>query len=235
MENVTDYDLILTTSNSAVKTGLGLTVNELCNCYFLPIVCGVGIMGNIANLITLASPKLRAVSYMYLRALGVADLLCMFFVLIFVFFEILKLMNLDRIYGDYVAAWYRAHTMLPLINASVSAGILIVVALTVERYISICWPIFFRQWNLSQRAVPFIVTAYVVPFLLYIPMCWQYKVVFNQTNLTNGFVPYTVEDNVELLHSKTYKAYKWTRETLLKFIPIVTLAVLSLLIVAAFR
>lgn len=237
MENFTSDDFYTSTTKTAAgaRIGFGLTVNVIVNCYILPAVCGVGILGNIANLITLASPKLRAVSYMYLRALGVADLLCMFSVLIFVFFEIMKLLDWESIYGHYISAWYRAHTMLPLINASVSAGILIVVALTVERYISICWPIFFRQWNSLRKAVPLIIVAYVLPVLVYIPMCWQMEVVEkSDRNYSNGIVIYSVVDNRKLLVSGTYQAYKWTRETLLKFIPIVSLAVLNLLIVLAF-
>ncbi|VDK34774.1 unnamed protein product [Gongylonema pulchrum] len=74
-------------------------------------------------MMTLASKRLRAVSYMYLRALAVADLLCMIFVLVFVSGEIVQRagipLNHSPIYG-----FYQAHLMLSLINwalATVSA------------------------------------------------------------------------------------------------------------------
>ena len=90
--------------------------------YVLPIVCILGIIGtlstlttllpephtrfiilstvtlclpsgNVTNLIVLASRRLRAVSYMYLRALAVADLLCMIFVGCFIFIEMQEMVQ----------------------------------------------------------------------------------------------------------------------------------------------
>lgn len=255
-----DFTNVTTINNNYTTNGGGggmmeetkkfsLAVNLAAYCYIMPTIAVVGILGNVANLMTLANPRLKAVSYMYLRALGIADLLCMCFVLVFVFFEILKAHHYDNIAGDYSAAWYRAHLMLPLVNVSISAGILTVVALTVERYISICWPILFREWNSPRRAITLIVCAYVIPFLLYIPMCWQMEAVpkhFGTTGGSNETSP-SADDGwnsktlwkefyiESLKHSTSYQAYKWTRETLLKFVPIVSLTVLNLQIILTFR
>lgn len=50
--------------NATGSPDLASQVSLIAYCYVLPVVCGLGIVGNITNLITLASRRLRAVSYM---------------------------------------------------------------------------------------------------------------------------------------------------------------------------
>ena len=45
----------------------------------------------------------------------------------------------------------------------------IVVALSLERYISVVFPLHFRIWNSPERAKKAILIAYIVPLLFYIP------------------------------------------------------------------
>jgi len=59
--------------------------------------------------------------------------------------------------------------MLSLINWSLAAGVYVVLALSLERYISVVFPLHFRQWNSPQRAMRAIVIAYMIPAVLYIP------------------------------------------------------------------
>lgn len=212
----------------------------------------MGLLGNIANLITLFSSRLKAVSYLYLRGLGIADMLCMIFVFVFASFEILGASRYSEILSSYNVVWYRAHLMLPLINWTVSAGILIIVALTLERYISVSWPLLFREWNSPKRAIGILTAAYVVSLILYIPMCWQNEVVpqvpsnntchsaaGDQRNESmsdaNAVQKWTMTDNKLLLNSASYKAYKLTRETLVKFLPITALTFLNLRIIFVFK
>uniref|UniRef100_A0A915KHV2 G-protein coupled receptors family 1 profile domain-containing protein n=1 Tax=Romanomermis culicivorax TaxID=13658 RepID=A0A915KHV2_ROMCU len=241
-----DYSTFASTSTTATPLNnsgahLGHTVSVLCNVYALPVLCFIGILGNAANLITLNSVKLRSVSYIYLRALSAADLSCMIFVLIFAYFELVKLLQFEHLFGNYKAVWYRAHIMLPAINISVNAGILVVVLLTIERYICIAWPVYFRCWNVRVKAITLISLAYATALTLYLPMCWQMKAAKlelwwppNNTDYVLEYALYKVVDNPAVLHNHYYKAYKWTRETLLKFIPIVVLAALNLFIALAF-
>lgn len=243
------------------KNGTLSVVNVISYCYVLPTVCAIGILGNVANLITLASGRLKAVSYMYLRGLGIADMLCMIFVLIFVSFEMISASaNYRHLLTSYGVVWFRAHLMLPLINWPVSAGILIVLALTLERYISIAWPILFREWNSPKRATIIITAAYIFSMVLYIPMCWQHEVVplcpayvpvymdpnisavmagYNGTAMTTWVMRqndgWGSTDNSLLMKHKGYVAYKYTREGILKIIPIVALTFLNLQIIIAFK
>ncbi|KHJ94170.1 7 transmembrane receptor [Oesophagostomum dentatum] len=198
--------------NSTSPSGAA-TVANIAYCYVLPIVCAIGVIGNITNLIVLASRRLRAVSYMYLRALAVADLLCMIFVLLFVTTEILT-KNGAPINQYKVYQIYQCHFMLTLINWALGAGVYVVVALSLERYISIVFPMHFRAWNSPRRASKAIVIAFIIPALLYVPYAiTRYKSIEKW------------DDHI----------YKWTRETILRFLPIVTLSVLNIQIMIAFR
>lgn len=147
---------------------LEVKLTVLAYCYILPVVCVVGIVGNAMNVVTLASRKLRAVSYMYLRALAIADLMCMLFVLAFVSCEVLTYhgytLNTSYWYG-----FYQRHIMLSFLNYALATGVYIVVALSLERYVSIVFPLHFRQWNSPMRARIAISVACLVPALFYLP------------------------------------------------------------------
>ncbi|CAK5088415.1 unnamed protein product [Meloidogyne enterolobii] len=41
-----------------------LNINIVAYCYIMPTICVLGIIGNSMNVVTLASPRLKAVSYM---------------------------------------------------------------------------------------------------------------------------------------------------------------------------
>ena len=88
-----------------------ISINIIAYCYILPIICVLGIVGNLMNVVTLASPRLRAVSYMYLRALAIADLFCMLFVLAFACCEVLKEAGVP-IERQPLYGFYQSHVML---------------------------------------------------------------------------------------------------------------------------
>lgn len=56
--------------NATASPDLASQVSLIAYCYVLPVVCALGIVGNITNLITLASRRLRAVSYMLVSSLS---------------------------------------------------------------------------------------------------------------------------------------------------------------------
>lgn len=209
----------------------GATIALIAYCYILPTICVIGIVGNVTNLMTLASPRLRAVSYMYLRALAVADLLCMVFVLMFVSGEIMKRIGVEL--NSYEYAFYQAHFMLSMINWAISAGVFVVIALTLERFISIVFPIHFRSWNSPRRAWRAIAIAFSIPTLLYFPYAvWRHEVLSEEQ--PDGSIHYRASDSK---HTRTvpWQAYELTRETLIRLMPIVILCILNVQIIFAFR
>lgn len=58
---------------------------------------------------------------------------------------------------------------MKFINWALATGVYIVVALSLERYVSVVFPLHFRMWNSPKRAMKAIIIAYTVPALFYIP------------------------------------------------------------------
>ncbi|KAL7069671.1 hypothetical protein ACQ4LE_011127 [Meloidogyne hapla] len=209
-----------------------LNINIIAYCYIMPTICVLGIIGNSMNVVTLASPRLRAVSYMYLRALAVSDLLCMLFVLAFACCEVLKESGVP-IERHPLYGFYQAHVMLSFINWALATGVYIVVALSLERYVSVVFPLHFRMWNSPKRAMKAIIIAYTVPALFYIPYGIGRYSVSEKVN-SRGEISYGAIDS-EISKTFGWQVYKWTREAFLRFLPIVILFVLNFQIMIAFR
>lgn len=226
-----DY-LITTTTKPQQSQSLSVQVTIIAYCYILPTICVFGIIGNLMNIITLASRRLRAVSYMYLRALAIADLMCMIFVLIFATCEVLQYVgypiNRNHSYG-----FYQAHLMLSFINWALSTGVLVVCALSLERYVSIVHPMRFRTWNSPKRAWVAIVIAYTIPVVFYLPYAiGRYSV--GQKITADGSVIYVAIDS-EASRKRFWQFYELTREGCLRFAPIILLSFLNGRIMCAFR
>lgn len=213
-------------------SSLGTKINLIAYCYILPAICAFGIIGNIMNLITLASKRLKAVSYMYLKALAIADLLCMLFVLFFVSCEILTQLGYS-FNKKFSYGFYQAHLMLPLINWALATGVYIVVALSIERFMSIVFPLKFRTWNSPTRAIKVIIMAYIFPAIIYIPYAvGRYSVGSKTTE--DGQVVYMPIDS-DISQTFEWQIYKWTREGFLRFVPIIALSILNGKIMFAFK
>uniref|UniRef100_A0A0N5AY24 G_PROTEIN_RECEP_F1_2 domain-containing protein n=1 Tax=Syphacia muris TaxID=451379 RepID=A0A0N5AY24_9BILA len=208
---------------------LSHNVDLITYCYILPAVCTFGIIGNVTNLFTLASPRLKSVSYMYLRALALSDLLCMIFVL---FFSIAQSQE-QTLTKSWLFAFYEAHIMLPLINWALATGVLIVVELSLERFTSVVFPMHFRAWTSTQRAKRAIAFAYIIPALMYIPYgIGRHTIVENKAS--DDTTIFSFNDS-EISTTAKWKAYKWTREGLLRFAPIIIVSLLNMQIMTAFR
>lgn len=112
-------DVPLTSSPPTLPLPVRLQIYAYC--YILPVICVVGIVGNLMNISTLASKRLKAVSFIYLRSLAIADLLCMLFVLLFVSCEVLNYLGFTLAQSPYYG-FYQAHLMLSFINWTLATG-----------------------------------------------------------------------------------------------------------------
>lgn len=203
----------------------------------LPAICAFGILGNVLNLLTLRSSALQTVSYIYLRALALADLICMLFILVFV---VRQSENFPGT-GIYAVEFFAAHMELPLINFFITAGVLIIVALTIERYVSVVWPLHFHTWNTAKRARTFICGAYVMCLILYLPMCWRGHVITlagpgcNSTNASCPVIQYDGKINPAITGERPYSIYKILRETVTKVLPIAAMSYFNTHIIIKLR
>ena len=94
------------------------------------------------------------------------------------------------------------------INWALATGVYIVVALSLERYVSVVFPLHFRVWNSPQRAMKAIMVAYILPALFYLPYGFaRYSV---SEKLVKGEIVYGAID------SDMSKSLQWQVKTFFK-------------------
>ena len=99
--------------------------------YFAPFILAIGIIGSLANLITLSHRKFSGRLYVYLKALSVADLASLSFASSNII-NILMHHNTDGS-KNYIAIYYMAHFENALINGFLSSSVFIIVCMTLDR------------------------------------------------------------------------------------------------------
>lgn len=194
-----------------------------------PIIIAVGVVGNVANLAVLSRPNLKSVTYVYLMWLAITDLLCQLFV-------IPSLVHLsgedfDEVTENYSSVVYHAHVELALINGLMAASVFIVVALTVDRYVSISKPTKFKKIHTFRRARWTIAAACVTAILLNMPMCFYKSVVEVQHG---NATYYCVLLNSKVVNHSAWHIYLWTKEILTRLGPALLLGVLNFVIIRRF-
>lgn len=134
-------------------------------------------------------------------------------------------------YGGYL---FHAHFVLPCLNALVGCSVMSIVAVTFERWLSICHPLQAKNIQSPLRAKTIIAGGWMISFSLYLPYCFRKYVMICTDPITEN-VAYFVMDNVAFSQSRGYFIYGWIRETILRLLPMFLLAVLNLRIVFGLR
>ncbi|GAB6027059.1 hypothetical protein CHUAL_013786 [Chamberlinius hualienensis] len=199
-----------------------------------PIIIAVGVFGNIANLLVLSRPNLKSVTYVYLMWLAITDLLGQ----IFIIPSLLNLTDAQPASQSRTSAFYHAHIELALINGLMAASVFLVVAVTVDRYVSISRPTKFKKIHTYRRARINILVACIAATILNMPMCFYKRVEIReqvdplepQVNKTL----YNVKLNSQVVTTAGWRVYLWTKEILTRLAPAVLLATLNFIIIRRF-
>lgn len=208
----------------------------------IPFIASLGIIGNIVStsVLWINSHYFSSPSYVYLRWLTVADLLVMIFSIP---------LSITRVVGDEfsikIIAIYSAHLSLYLINSLLSTSNLLVLCLTIERFLSICHP---RSVNPKLGIGGYRFNALIVVGITVYSFLLQVPEIFSKTveevepetsvNSTVGVteIAYKVTHNTSLYDSGWYTfAWAWFRETTVKVIPILVIGVLNPLILRKYN
>lgn len=196
-----------------------------------PIIIAVGLVGNIANLFVLSRPNLKSVTYVYLMWLAITDLLCQLFIIPSL--VVLSGKHFGEDVESYHSAIYHAHVELALINGLMAASVFIVVALTMDRYVSISKPTKFKKIHTFRRARWTIGTACLSGVLLNLPMCF-YKQVSPVPADPSNVTYYSVQLNARVVQHSAWKVYLWTKEIMTRLGPALLLAILNTVIIRRF-
>ncbi|XP_015923477.1 probable G-protein coupled receptor AH9.1 [Parasteatoda tepidariorum] len=219
--NTTSYPLPSDNTNEAVEKLKFITYGIISS-----IIIGLGILGNSINLAVLTRPNLKGVTFVYLTWLAISDLMSL----------VVSLSSMFRLHGmqprSYIAAVYYAHVEMPLVNAFMASSVFLVVALTVDRYFSVCLPTRFKEVHNTQRAKRSIAAAYICAFALYIPVCFQkHPVEVQFANKTE----YIACEYSKITSHTAFKVYLMIKEVIVRLGPVVLLAILNTTIIITFR
>ncbi|XP_067636018.1 probable G-protein coupled receptor B0563.6 [Eurosta solidaginis] len=196
----------------------------------LPIICTLGIIGNVLNLVVLTRRNMHGTAYIYMRAYSTAALLAIIFAIPF---GMRMLVHKDRgRWEEFGPAFYTAHLELFLGNGCLGVGVMMLLVLTIERYVSVCHPGFSRPVIGPPGIVVFLTT--LITFILYTPSVFR-GVIVKCILQTDGNYVYFRRDNNEFLHTLFYSVYKVMLEVVFKLIPTVVIAGLNLRIMLVYR
>ncbi|XP_026300439.1 probable G-protein coupled receptor B0563.6 isoform X1 [Apis mellifera] len=197
----------------------------------LPTICCFGIVGNILNLIVLTRRNMRGTAYIYMRGYSAAALLALLFCIPFDM-RVLIHKGTGR-WSSWIQAFYHTHLELFLGNGCLGVGVMMLLALTVERYVSVCRP---GQHTRPLCGPPHLTVALIplATFLVYLPNVFREEVATCLLAL-GGPVIYQKRENHSYLDSLFYQVYKVVLEIVFKVAPTILLAGFNLRIMVVYR
>ena len=187
--------------------------------YIQPGVCIFGIMCNILNIIVLTRPKLKESPYTYLLGLAVADL----GVLLMIFIRC----GISRRFGAGVYGWqlYNGYIYLPFANMFSNASVWITVCLTIERWISVTFPLRAKTVCTKQYARKTMLGVAVVACIINVPRFFTREIVSDNQG-SDGRVRYTAVSS-DFEQSKIYETITWIYIACVHVVPYLTITVLN--------
>ncbi|EFO82362.1 hypothetical protein CRE_00944 [Caenorhabditis remanei] len=206
-------------------------VDYVAHVIVMPIVLSIGMINQCLNVCTLLHIKTSI--FLYLKASAIADILS---IIAFIPFLLRHAKLIDPSWQ--LGMFYHAHLELPLINGLISASALNIVAMTVDRYVSVCHPIKFFQNNETKpsrrRTMLIIIMIYFIALLIYFPSVFQKKLGVVSDALTN-ITTYTIVRNEEVEALRVFRCYIIFRETVCRWGPVLLLVILNMCVVRGLR
>ncbi|XP_068241770.1 probable G-protein coupled receptor AH9.1 isoform X2 [Palaemon carinicauda] len=200
--------------------------------HVLPALIALAVLTNLLNVFMLWKVRMKQrqqkrtdmeTTYKYLMWLAITDLLASISL-------IPSLIHVDRTALPYGWAFYYAHFEIPLMNALTSASVYIVVGLSIDRFIAVCFPRRYRSVNAPRLAVVRITLSLVVPLLIYVPHSFYQRVVCSETG-----AGWTYKGVEALTGSLTWHVWEIIVELCHRMIPATILAILNMCIIVTFR
>lgn len=174
--------------------------------YLLSPLCLIGLLLNIINLIVFADRSFKNLTFKYLRLIAFVD--CITCVLVFIYC-VTNYTQPRSMSDKYFRTWYLVNVYFPLANITAACNVLLTLTVTIERLVSIRWPM-SKQRLFDPKRV-----------LLTLIICFLFPVLANSVN----FAAYEVgacnnADRTRVARGDAYKYFGICKEILLRFIPI---------------
>ena len=196
-----------------------------------PIICILGLLGNILSLIVLSQKKMQTSTNVFLSALAVGDTVKLINDLMYVIVLIILRVNPELGNMLHLYLYPYAHYIF---NVAVCVTAWLTVSVAVERYIAVCHPTHAKLMCTVERARYVSVGVFVSMSILVIPCAMRYETV--RTCLPHSRESKLEIQVTELWRNKTFMtAYTWVQNLLRSIIPLFVLMILNGMIIQALR
>ena len=187
--------------------------------YVLTIICGVGVVFNILNIVVFAHKCFKGSPFTFMMGLAMVDLLTCTLAFPAGLMRCLPSTGEDDMlhrqrYGIYV--------YMPIVNALAACSVWTTLSMSIERYIFISRPLLARRICQPRYAKICIVTLLVGAFAIHVP--YFFYIYINQQNKY---------EETEFGSSPGFKVYVWIRTSLMKYVPILAVAVINVFLLKA--
>ncbi|XP_066254567.1 sex peptide receptor isoform X1 [Euwallacea similis] len=144
----------------------------------VPIMVVVGITGNIITVKVLTRKRMRSSTNIYLSALGIADIIYLFFVFL------LSFKHYNNIHDRKYELFWRFYGISHwLCDAASSTSVWLTVSFTIERYIAVCHPMKGKYFCTENRAKTIIVIVCIFCLLTTATTSFEYQLTRNDTEV----------------------------------------------------
>ncbi|XP_015924499.1 neuropeptide SIFamide receptor-like [Parasteatoda tepidariorum] len=137
-------------------------------CVAYGAVLVVGILGNVCAFVVVMRDKtLHSVYYRFMANLAIADLLVLIFCL--------PVTLLGNLFGPWMLGLFLCKAVAYLQGVSVCASVYTLVAISVERFLAICFPL---RWQVSARTCRLIICfIWIFSFILTLPWAFYFRLI----------------------------------------------------------
>lgn len=215
MINITEPYSVVVNSTQAVTSSPPQSLEDfieiLCNNYIAPVICGIGIIGNIINYVVLSNRRLKKGSYLYLKALTLFDLMALVFSIPYMVVGVRS--------SDYFWMWYSVYIFLPMVNFFTACSVWITVVMGIDRFIFVKCPTWSRRrnWKLKTQIKIFAVITFSI--IICVPKLFCYEIIENGPTAR-------IRDS-EFRHSLFFRYTEIVSTGALHFFPLVILSVVN--------
>ncbi|XP_029645185.1 FMRFamide receptor [Octopus sinensis] len=188
-----------------------------------PILCALGILGNIMNLIVLCQKQMRGSTNCFLIALAVSDMMLLAMQIGPLIVSTENVIGYSRKY--IITSRYLRIIRYVTSNFFITCTSWLTVAVTIERFIAIRFALKAKIMCTVYRAKVAIIAIFITSFVFHFSKWFEYGVNFDHTNRA----PVT---SMPLSHNKAYMSFMHsTNIAIAVFIPEISLSILNTLLV----
>merc|ERR1712080_678415 len=133
----------------------------------------------------------------------------------------------------YSQAFYHTYLELYFGNGFLATAVYMLLALTFERFISVCHPSWARAFNSCDRAYRVVLAIPMFCFLVSFPKIFEDETIRCET--FGGEYIFQKRDNLEVVHNHYFIAYNWFLQAVFRICPTIIIVLANILIISRYR